>query len=141
MTCLLQQNIFMMTGSQDRICLPFLSFFIKRPIHLIRSPYISRPLNRLSMTFTGSGICTEQIIKAVTLEDMRPFQKNPVRAVNILYWSDHFFLCCIKLLKNQTPDIFFRYSVVCHHTDHIFFSIIIMKQRRVKTKIIQWCRF
>ena len=106
-------------------------------VHLIGSPDVTRTLDCLPVSFSGSGIRREQIIPSVSLENMRSFQEDLVRAVNIPHRSCHLLLYRVVFLQHQTSCILFRYTVVCHHAYHIFSAVIIMKHRGVKSEIIQ----
>lgn len=68
---------------------------------------------------------------------MGPLQKNPVRPVNVSHRANHALRLRIIFLKHQPARVFFRNPVVRHHADHIFSSIIVVEQGRIKTKVVQ----
>ena len=89
------------------------------------------------MRLSGSGIRAEQVVPAVFFENMGPFQKNPVRPVNVSHRANHTLRLRIIFLKHQPARVFFRNPVVRHHADHIFSSILVMEQGRIKAKVVQ----
>jgi hypothetical protein len=68
---------------------------------------------------------------------MRALQKDFIPLVNILYRSCHFLLHRIVFLQHQSARIFLRHPVVGHHADHVFASVVIVKERRVKPEVIE----
>ena len=135
--CFLQRQLLMVPGSKDGISLPRLPFPVIWAVHFIWPPYISGPLNRLSMPFSRSGIRAEQIVPAVALENMGPLQKDSVSAVNVPHRPGHPLFGCVKFLKHQSSHVLFGDSVIRHHADHVFASVLIVEKRRVKAKIVQ----
>ena len=135
---LLQQKLLVMPAGQDRISLIIaLSLHEIRPEHFVGAPYALCAQNGLSVGLPGSRVRRKQIVPVFPLKDVRPFQKDFIRLVDVPYRTCHLLFFRIKLLQQETSRILFGNTVVRHHADHVLASVLIMEQRRVKAKIVE----
>ena len=127
----------MMAAGQNRP--GFLSGMLHkiRTVHFVWPPYAAGTLDSLSMRLTGPHVRRKKIIPSIPFINMGAFQEYSVRRIDFPHRPCHFLPDRIVLLQHQPPRIFLRHPVVRHHAYHIFSSVLIVEQRRVKSKIIQ----
>ncbi len=138
MTGFLEKEIRIMAGSEDGICFIFRSTeAIGRLVHLIGAPNGPGPLYGLPVSFAGTGISAEQIIPPILFQYVGAFQKYLYCLIYIPNLTRHLLFCRIIFLQNQPAFIFWGNPVIRYHTHDIFSSVIVMKQRWVKSEIIK----